>query len=82
MLIVCFVELLCNRMNKRNAYALYPLMHVVFLQKASKFDRQFRRFASREYLGVLYMTSNDFLQSLFQEQNLGLFVVCILFISR
>ncbi|VUZ51545.1 unnamed protein product [Hymenolepis diminuta] len=39
--------------------------------KASKFDRQFRRFASREYLGVLYMTSNDFLQSLFQEKNLG-----------
>ncbi|KAM3181851.1 hypothetical protein ACTXT7_013549 [Hymenolepis weldensis] len=39
--------------------------------KESKFEQQFRRFASREYLGVLYMTSNDFLQSLFQEKSLG-----------
>ncbi|VDO14834.1 unnamed protein product [Rodentolepis nana] len=37
-------------------------------RKVSKYDQQFRRFASCEYLGVLYMTPNDFLQSLFQDK--------------
>lgn len=35
---------------------------------SSKYDQHFRLFASREYCGVLYMTPNDFLQSLFQEK--------------
>ncbi|VDM32830.1 unnamed protein product, partial [Hydatigera taeniaeformis] len=41
------------------------LFHLI---NTSKYDQHFRRFASREYSGVLYMTPNDFLQSLFQEK--------------
>ncbi|VDD79945.1 unnamed protein product [Mesocestoides corti] len=39
---------------------------------STKYDQHFRRFASREYNGVLYMTPDDFLHSIFLDKSPGI----------